>query len=709
MIHRAVVLDASLAPGEALRRLKPYRRDFYVVIRQGEGTFIYWYYFTARKVHAAALSALRKPLEGRPGTLGESLDLHEGEACPAFQEQNITAAEKAKGGVVLNGGKVTGVLLPDVNIGKSSPQVPSFSRQARGGRELGEALSKTANPYQEKNLKFGKSDGESYIEKSDMVMDEGPRATKSLSSGKGLESVYPRITGRDPIENIVSDPPRSAFALLQCPDVVVAEEEFELVLGLAAEQISGIIGDRFTRPESSHGSYQLTVQVVASGFRLRQGESWRAALPVSTNNPYPSICLHLESSKQEEAILPRSIQAIYSVDGQTIGMGVRSVAVVREARLRTEAKIGDQDPPTTISVQAGPSAPDLTIRISTDSKKPGELSWTFDTPFGEVIIPDEPVCTSIGGQPQTFTRDMMRKANLKEGTPALSKYLLGCGKQIAKSMPSECFLVLRSVQEHIKRIPSVLLLSQEPYVPWELAALESPLFDDQAPPFLSTQVNIGRWVLGSQQRPKQPPSSKLVINGMGVVSGVYNRPGWKPLAEAEDEAKQIKTNYGAVSINAASMDVSKCLDGNPAVDLLHFAMHGNYDPNGTQDGLVLVDGCFLDPMEVQGGDLPKAPFVFLNACQVGQGNEVLGDYAGMAESFLYAGASAVVAPLWSVKDDIARQIALEFYNKAFDRTSPPEVGELFRQLRRQFDPNVGKGTYLAYQFFGHPTLKLWRQ
>ena len=111
--------------------------------------------------------------------------------------------------------------------------------------------------------------------------------------------------------------------------------------------------------------------------------------------------------------------------------------------------------------------------------------------------------------------------------------------------------------------------------------------------------------------------------------------------------------YHAVEVDAVTDKVVGCLLGNPAADVLHFSLHGKYDPGSAKQGLVLVDGEVIDPLVVKGGSLAEAPLVFLNACQVGAGQETLGDYAGLAESFLFAGASAVVAPLWSIDDGVA--------------------------------------------------------
>jgi CHAT domain-containing protein len=81
----------------------------------------------------------------------------------------------------------------------------------------------------------------------------------------------------------------------------------------------------------------------------------------------------------------------------------------------------------------------------------------------------------------------------------------------------------------------------------------------------------------------------------------------------------------------------------------------------------------------------------------------------MAESFLYAGAASVIAPLWSIDDGIAREIATEFYRAAFDGASPATI---LRRLRGEFRPDAPtalSATYLAYRYFGHPSLSIRRE
>jgi hypothetical protein len=138
-------------------------------------------------------------------------------------------------------------------------------------------------------------------------------------------------------------------------------------------------------------------------------------------------------------------------------------------------------------------------------------------------------------------------------------------------------------------------------------------------------------------------------------------------------------------------------------------MHGSYDPNGGEGGLVLVDQERLNPMDVRGCDLKQRPFVFLNACQVGASNAVLGDYAGMADAFLHAGAVAVVAPLWSIHDEVARDVAKRFYASVFAGTPPARFVSDEKARTTASAHAAPSGTHLAYVYFGHPNLRVDRR
>jgi hypothetical protein len=502
------------------------------------------------------------------------------------------------------------------------------------------------------------------------------------------------------------DPPRTTYAHLSCPDAVVAEQPFDLVVGLADRPDPRVVGEPLRRPESSVGAYTMTIQLVADGLRLADpGASWRIDLPVTADAPYPTVTVQLLADAGAAPVTATSIRAMYSIDGNPIGLAVRSVAVVRSAGLLATAPTPPPAEGVDLSLPAGQVAPDLTVRIErADSQASGALLVQLLAADSSIDMPDAPIPIDIGGDPAADLRRIVDEMHEVEGRPMQFVALRGIGLTIAEQLPIEFWDALARIAARIgDRPPSILFLSAEPYVPWELAVVDPPL-DPELPPFLASQATVGRWVLG-QRRPTLPPPMRVPVGGIAAVSGVYELPGWQRLADAEAEAADIVRTYQATAVDANIGGILDLLRGRPAADVIHFAVHGIYDADEPVDGLILVDGSALDPLAVRGIQLHGHPFIFLNACQVGRGSQLLGDHAGLAAAFLFAGASGVIAPLWSIDDRLARDIAIRFYERAMRGEAPAEVLRTERAAFRD-TPETTSSTYMAYQFFGHPGLRL---
>ncbi|HYW52033.1 MAG TPA: CHAT domain-containing protein [Gemmatimonadaceae bacterium] len=105
-------------------------------------------------------------------------------------------------------------------------------------------------------------------------------------------------------------------------------------------------------------------------------------------------------------------------------------------------------------------------------------------------------------------------------------------------------------------------------------------------------------------------------------------------------------------------------------------------------------------------------FLFMNACQVGVGGEELGMYAGFAGMAISAGFSGFIGPLWSVNDQVAKQIAIDFYRRSFgtDGKPPRPVADVLADMRSSYmsepDPKRRQSTWLAYVHYGHPHFTL---
>jgi len=95
---------------------------------------------------------------------------------------------------------------------------------------------------------------------------------------------------------------------------------------------------------------------------------------------------------------------------------------------------------------------------------------------------------------------------------------------------------------------------------------------------------------------------------------------------------------------------------------LHFATHGVLDgADSTKNYLVLADGR-LNVDEVWGLPLEGVSLATLSACDTALGERLSGDeIVSLENAFFYAGASSVVATLWSVDDDSTADLMIAFY------------------------------------------------
>lgn len=513
--------------------------------------------------------------------------------------------------------------------------------------------------------------------------------------------------GAPPLD--AADETYKAYGVLDCDELVLVGRSFPLVVGLGANPSPGVSGPAM-RPPVPVEPYDLEVQLFADGFDVAPGESLRQTLKVSDAQRFPTVVVNLTARAMPEQFADREISAAFIIAGEPLGTAQRYVRVASQA-----AEVEDRVAPvggasgTNITAPTGEPKAHLTIIIKR-GLTPGSLMWSVESDLAGVRpagpIPD----TDIGKEPVKFAKNLIGQIGPREQANSIFSYVEGVGGTITDEMPTEVVNAIRAAADVVKpeRL-QILILTDEPFVPWELAWLDPPL-DPALPAYLGAQANVARWILN----PKTPtdPRRAVKAGAMAVVSGVFT--DMARLEAAEEEARQLGILYQARQVNASLDAVMALLRGTPAVDIIHFAVHGKYDPQGYDEGIYLVSGPPILPIQIRTGKLKdRAPFVFLNACQLGSSAELLGDYYGTAQAFLRAGASAVVAPLWSVDDQIAQEIALRFYKQALAAPAdtdaePPLVADLLREVRLGIVTNADRqsATYLAYQFYGHPSLRL---
>ena len=142
----------------------------------------------------------------------------------------------------------------------------------------------------------------------------------------------------------------------------------------------------------------------------------------------------------------------------------------------------------------------------------------------------------------------------------------------------------------------------------------------------------------------------------------------------------------------------------PDANVLHIATHGVYRPDNPMfSGLRLGDG-WLAARDLYGLNL-KASLVVLSACETGLGSYEGGDEVfGIARGFLYAGAPALVASHWAVKDTQTAQLMIAFYQTLQNGVN---VAEALRDAQLTIRKNHPNPYYWAsFALVGDPERKV---
>lgn len=387
-----------------------------------------------------------------------------------------------------------------------------------------------------------------------------------------------------------------------------------------------------------------------------------------------------------------------------LGLGAAPVATGAAEAGPTPLGAADVEPSQPNPCRLGQPDPDdaVDFLVSVLKVSETELEWTLMA--RRPAIQDLGLRSTIVDARQ-FARDVEQKLN-KSGVFAFNS-LGAIGQRISRCMPDLFWQRLREVQAAVGAIPTVLLVTDEPYMPWELARMGGALFDDGAPATLGGQTSIGRWWFAD--RVAYPPATYRFVRQLTAVAGRYTLESGVPaLPQAEDEVDVLHREYGAALLTATADDLGALCAGPVAgSQLLHLALHGLSKPLENDQAIILQDGTTVDAESLVGshdcGQEPLFDFVFFNACQLGTPGASLGMPAGFPGAFVGGGAQGFIAPLWEVVDVQAHDLALAFYAAVFK--DGRLVGEVLRELRRGYDRSKHT-TPLAYIYYGHPKLRM---
>jgi hypothetical protein len=278
--------------------------------------------------------------------------------------------------------------------------------------------------------------------------------------------------------------------------------------------------------------------------------------------------------------------------------------------------------------------------------------------------------------------------------------LIGAGMKLFKAAPALFQKVFWELVDSGKPPKTISIVTQEPYIPWEL------MVPNRRPPGgklqqrepLGVEFLLSRWSADDDVHPPQ----KIPLRDAYVVAPRDSR-----LGAADDEATVVVDGFHGVRIDPASARELDHAFQQHGAALLHFICHGKSGNGGSQVLVMektqeLYASALAAMPGLEKGFAVARPLVFLNACEVGRQEPALVGTGGFAEEFMALGASAVIAPLWSVKDTIAHEIAVEFYRRIKAEPATP-FAAILRDLRvKSYAVEGGEDTYAAYCFYGDP-------
>jgi CHAT domain-containing protein len=190
----------------------------------------------------------------------------------------------------------------------------------------------------------------------------------------------------------------------------------------------------------------------------------------------------------------------------------------------------------------------------------------------------------------------------------------------------------------------------------------------------------------TDSRPIPQKDAKML--SAGLTEAVQ---GFAPLGNVKEELDGIQGLYKGDRLENSTFNVGglrESLGSNP-YSIVHIATHGKFGPSATETFLLAWDGK-IDMNQVgelmKESETRKTPvgMLCLSACETAAGDDKAA--LGLAGVAVKSGARSAMATLWSVSDQAASQLVLEFYNQL--RNSGVSKAEALReaQLKLLDDP-----------------------
>jgi hypothetical protein len=250
---------------------------------------------------------------------------------------------------------------------------------------------------------------------------------------------------------------------------------------------------------------------------------------------------------------------------------------------------------------------------------------------------------------------------------------------------------------------TLLVVSDEPHIPWELVWPYSPATGQADPAPWAVTLRLLRWLRrDAVSSGYAGPPAVIPLRRLACVAPAHT--GLAHLADERDFLRDLARalDLDDVSPAAERRAVLGLLRGG-GYDWLHIVTHGAPPDDATPSGAIELEDAHLLPGDLIG---PQAegyiyrvrPGFVLNICHGGRQAWGLTQLDGWANVLIGAGAGLVAAPRWAVTDRQALIFAQSFYRHLLG--AAPVAHAVYEARRAAFA--AGDPTWLAYSVYAHP-------
>ena len=678
-----LVTHAVTPVGEAVKMIEQTNPSYVVIRRAYEGNLLD-YAFKAEEV----MESSRK--RGDPTSLLTALNLHETDrsdtrSVTASMEPPVSRPESRTSGraVVLEGNRPVGV-LPEKVVLPATVDLVGRVRAVSSPKTVEEAI--TAR----RTMPSFSLQVEEAATPTRRAARSTPRSRRARSTSRTNAQAEPKVTCHFHAEmdqEVVINRPVNV-------EVTVSRELIGQLVGAAAAA-----GRAEIDPER-----KLLIQVLPKINFESMDEGWAEIDPPQPGTPQrlQFMVRATHASDGEIWIIARQ--------GQVPLVTLKLRPQIVKTRSKTTRRTSTQATTTEAPKLAAPLH-QLTIL---ETEMGNRVSYRYLLQAPELKLLSWSTSEPLKGSRQRYVAELYQEIENRwlsnqDDVEAFTADLRAMGGDMFDELiPKDLQQILWDYRDKIK---SIMVMSEEPFIPWELIYLKQPgkpLSD--AGRFLG-QMGLVRWL----QEAGWPPDQLRIRKGhASYVIPNYPDPDYE-LPEAEKEWKFLEKQFAATQVQPKSAAVRKLLSKPGAFDLLHFACHGTADQDNIANAQLFMEGrieegkyipeYFSATTAEQYANLKdngNAPIIVINACQAGRAGYKLTGVGGFAQAFLRRGAGAFVSTLWSVGDSPARQFTEEFYRQLLKGVTIAEATIKAREKARK----AGDATWLAYVVYGHPHTKI---